>query len=70
MFLVSRNPALAHVGGKQKRGRAFLEVEAAPLVPAQGRGLACKAAADDFRTQFSITAPITKVDWSGIFWRK
>src|SRR5436190_60090 len=30
----------------------------------------CKAAVNDFRTQFSITAPIMEVDWSGIFWRK
>lgn len=30
----------------------------------------CKAAVDDFRQHHSINSPITRVDWSGIFWRK
>lgn len=30
----------------------------------------CKKAVDDYRQQHGISAPITQVDWSGIFWRK
>ena len=30
----------------------------------------CRPAVDDFRAKFSISAPITQIDWSGIFWRK
>jgi hypothetical protein len=30
----------------------------------------CKVAVNDFRAKHSITAPIFKIDWTGIFWRK
>jgi len=30
----------------------------------------CRAAVDNFRAQQSILSPISKVDWTGIFWRK
>ncbi len=31
---------------------------------------ACKAAVDDFRARRSIDAPITWVDWTGVWWQK
>lgn len=31
---------------------------------------ACKDAVEDFRFKYSITAPMTPVDWTGVFWRK
>jgi hypothetical protein len=30
----------------------------------------CKAAVDDFRSEHSITSPIHRIDWTGVFWRK
>jgi O-methyltransferase len=30
----------------------------------------CKAAIDDFRTEHGISDPITKVDWTGIYWQR
>ncbi len=30
----------------------------------------CKAAVDDFRATHSIQSPMTRIDWSGMFWRK
>jgi O-methyltransferase len=30
----------------------------------------CKAAVDEFRAKHSILSPITKIDWTGISWRK
>ncbi|MGB1560451.1 MAG: TylF/MycF family methyltransferase [Sinimarinibacterium flocculans] len=30
----------------------------------------CKKAVDDFRATHGISAPIEKVDWSGVYWRK
>lgn len=30
----------------------------------------CKQAVDDYRAQFKISAPMTAVDWSGVYWRK
>jgi hypothetical protein len=31
---------------------------------------ACRAAVDDYRTQYGIREPIEKVDWTGAYWRK
>lgn len=31
---------------------------------------ACRRAVDDFREQHRIQEPITKIDWSGVFWRR
>ena len=31
---------------------------------------ACRKAVDDFRYNHKITTPMTKIDWSGVFWRK
>lgn len=30
----------------------------------------CRKAVDEFRSRHGITAPIQKVDWSGVYWRK
>jgi O-methyltransferase len=30
----------------------------------------CRKAVDEFRAKHGITAPIHKVDWSGVYWRK
>jgi O-methyltransferase len=30
----------------------------------------CRKAVDDFRRQHGITAPIQKVDWTGVYWQK
>jgi Macrocin-O-methyltransferase (TylF) len=30
----------------------------------------CRAAVDDFRREYGITEPITKIDWNGIHWRR
>jgi O-methyltransferase len=30
----------------------------------------CKAAVDDFRTTHHVAEPISKIDWSGVYWRK
>jgi O-methyltransferase len=30
----------------------------------------CRKAVDDFRQQERITAPMTKIDWTGVYWRK
>lgn len=31
---------------------------------------ACKLAVDEFRAQKKITAPIIKIDWTGVYWRR
>ena len=31
---------------------------------------ACKKAIEDFRTAHSISETMTKVDWTGIYWKK
>ncbi|MBV9612041.1 MAG: hypothetical protein JO091_06190, partial [Acidobacteriaceae bacterium] len=31
---------------------------------------ACRTAVNDYRQQSDITAPITVIDWTGVFWRK
>jgi SAM-dependent methyltransferase len=31
---------------------------------------ACRAAVEDFRKERRITAPLTEVDWTGVWWRK
>lgn len=30
----------------------------------------CKLAVDDFRGKYGITAPLVKIDWSGVFWQR
>ena len=30
----------------------------------------CKQAVDEFRVENKITAPLQKIDWTGVFWRK
>jgi hypothetical protein len=30
----------------------------------------CAKAVDDYRTQHQITAPIVKIDWTGVYWQK
>jgi O-methyltransferase len=30
----------------------------------------CKAAVDDYRAEHGITAPIERVDWTAVYWRK
>ena len=30
---------------------------------------ACKAAVDDFRQKYSISSPMSEIDWTGVFWR-
>jgi O-methyltransferase len=30
----------------------------------------CKQAVEDFRTEHGITAPLEKIDWTGVLWRK
>lgn len=30
----------------------------------------CRLAVDDYRSQHSISSPLTKVDWTGAWWKK
>ena len=30
----------------------------------------CQRSVDDFRKKRNITAPIVKIDWTGVYWRK
>jgi O-methyltransferase len=30
----------------------------------------CQRSVDDFRKKRGITAPIVKIDWTGVYWRK
>ncbi|KAF0193106.1 MAG: O-methyltransferase [Gammaproteobacteria bacterium] len=30
----------------------------------------CKKAIDDYRNMYNITSEITRVDWTGVYWRK
>lgn len=30
----------------------------------------CRSAVDEFRTERGITAPLQKIDWTGVYWRK
>ncbi|KPM54927.1 macrocin O-methyltransferase [Frankia sp. CcI49] len=30
----------------------------------------CRRAVEDFRTQHNITEPLTKIDWTGVYWRR
>ena len=30
----------------------------------------CKAAVDDFRAANGIDAPLTEIDWTGVWWRR
>jgi len=30
----------------------------------------CKAAIDEFRATYAIDSPVTKIDWTGVYWRK
>ncbi len=32
--------------------------------------LGCREAVDDFRREHGVTAPIQKVDWTGVFWQR
>ncbi len=40
------------------------------LVDDYGDFAPCRKAVDEFRAQRGIDAPIVKVDWSGVYWRK
>jgi O-methyltransferase len=31
---------------------------------------ACRRAVDDYRAQHHIPAPLVKIDWTGVYWRK
>lgn len=30
----------------------------------------CRQAVDDYRSQWGISAPLVRIDWTGVFWRK
>jgi O-methyltransferase len=40
------------------------------IVDDYGAVIGCRKAVEDFRQQQHITVPLTKIDWTGVFWQK